>query len=67
MNREVYNVGTVGKYETNNTSTIVGIILGIVSALVIGAGLALVAMMYFRKKKQGEEIRGEKRHQSSKL
>lgn len=58
VNREVYNIGTVGLYETNNTTTIVGIILGIVAALVVGAGLALVVMMYFRKKKQGEEKKG---------
>lgn len=60
VNGEVYDVGTVKLYEANNTTTIVGIILGIVAALVAGALLALVVMMYFRKKKQGEEIRGEK-------
>lgn len=58
VNGEVYNVGTVGNYDTNNITIIVGIILGIVAALVVGAGLALAVMMYFRKKKQGEEMRG---------
>lgn len=57
VNGEVYNVGTVGNYEINNITIIVGIILGIVAALVVGAGLALAVMMYFRKKKQGEEMR----------
>lgn len=60
MNGEVYNVGTVVNDETNNTTTIVGIILGIVAALVVGASLALAVMVYLRKKKTGEETRGKK-------
>lgn len=61
MNGEVYNVGTVVNDETNNTTTIVGIILGILAALVVGASLALAVMVYLRKKKTGEETRGEKK------
>lgn len=60
VNGEVYNVGTVVNDETNNTTTIVGIILGIVAALVVGASLALAVMVYLRKKKTGEETRGKK-------
>lgn len=60
VNGEVYNVGTVVNDETNNTTTIVGIILGIVVALVVGASLALAVMFYLRKKKTGEETRGKK-------
>lgn len=59
VNGEVYNVGTVVNDETNNTTTIVGIILGIVAALVVGASLALAVMVYLRKKKTGEETRGK--------
>lgn len=56
MNEEVYNVGIVGYDETNYTTVIVGIVLGIIAALVAGAGLALIAMIYLRKKKTGEKI-----------
>lgn len=65
VNGEVYNVGTVVNDETNNTTTIVGIILGIVAALVLGATLALAVMVYLRKKKTGEETRGEKNNPKS--
>lgn len=54
VNGEVYDVGTVVNDETNNTTTIVGIILGIVAALVLGATLALAVMVYLRKKKTEE-------------
>lgn len=65
MNGEVYDVGTVMNDETNNTTTIVGIILGIVAALVVGASLALAVMVYLRKKKTGEETRGKKNNAKS--
>lgn len=52
---EVYDVGTVGNDDSSNATVIVGIVLGILGALVLGAGLALVVMMHLRKKKIGEE------------
>lgn len=52
---EVYDVGTVGNDTSNNAMVIVGIVLGILGALVVGAGLALVVMMHLRKKKIGQE------------
>lgn len=60
MNGEAHDIGTVGIYKTNNTTTIVGIVMGIVAALVVGAGLALAVMIYLRKKKRGEETREKK-------
>lgn len=56
MGWDVYDVGTVGNDDSNNTTVIVGIVLGILGALVVGAGLALVVMMHLRKKKIGEEL-----------
>lgn len=56
MGWDVYDVGTVGTDESNNTTVIVGIVLGIVGALVVGALLALVVMFHLRKKKIGEEL-----------
>lgn len=56
LNEEVYNVGTVRYDESNHTTVIVGIVLGIIAALVAGAGLALVVMIYLRKKKTGEKM-----------
>lgn len=64
VNGEVYNVGIVVNDRTNNTTTIVGIILGILAALVVGASLALVVMVYLRKKKTGEETGGGKKSKS---
>lgn len=52
VNGEAYDVGTVAYH--NNTTVIVGIVLGIIAALVLGAGLALVAMFQLKKKKTGE-------------
>ncbi|KAM9362010.1 macrophage-stimulating protein receptor-like [Symphorus nematophorus] len=52
VNREVYNVGTVVNDDSDHTTTIVGIILGILAALVVGAGLALIVMFHLRKKKR---------------
>uniref|UniRef100_A0A3P8UKG0 Macrophage-stimulating protein receptor n=1 Tax=Cynoglossus semilaevis TaxID=244447 RepID=A0A3P8UKG0_CYNSE len=49
VNGEAYDVGTVAYH--NNTTVIVGIVLGIIAALVLGAGLALVAMFQLKKKK----------------
>lgn len=53
VNGEEYDVGTVVYY--NNNTVIVGIVLGIIAALVVGAGLALLVMIHIRKKKRGEK------------
>ncbi|XP_071350437.1 macrophage-stimulating protein receptor isoform X2 [Trachinotus anak] len=50
VNGEVSDVGTV-VYGNNNT-VIAGIVLGILAALVVGAGLALLVMIHIRKKKR---------------
>ncbi|XP_019957234.2 macrophage-stimulating protein receptor-like isoform X1 [Paralichthys olivaceus] len=50
VNGEAYNVGTV-VYDDNNT-VIAGIVLGIIAALVVGAGLALIVMIHMKKKKR---------------
>lgn len=52
VNGEVYNVGTVVNDDSNNSTVIAGIVLGIIAALVVGACLALVVMMHLRKKKR---------------
>lgn len=57
MNGEVYDVGTVVNDESNYTTMIAGIVLGIIAALVAGAGLALIVMIHLRKKKRGEKTR----------
>uniref|UniRef100_A0A3P8SVI1 Macrophage-stimulating protein receptor n=1 Tax=Amphiprion percula TaxID=161767 RepID=A0A3P8SVI1_AMPPE len=51
VNREVYNVGTV-VYDDSSNTVIAGIVLGIIAALVVGAGLALLVMIHLRKKKR---------------
>ncbi|XP_008284398.1 macrophage-stimulating protein receptor-like isoform X2 [Stegastes partitus] len=51
VNREVYDVGTVA-YDDSNNTVIAGIVLGIIAALVVGAGLALLVMIHLRKKKR---------------
>lgn len=56
VNGDVYDVGTVVKDESNHTPVVVGITLGIIFALVAGAGLAYIVMNHLRKKKRGEEI-----------
>ena len=56
MNGEVTEVGKVVNYDTNNATMILGIVLGIIAALVLGAGLALLVMIHLRKKKRGEKI-----------
>ncbi|XP_014840074.1 PREDICTED: macrophage-stimulating protein receptor-like [Poecilia mexicana] len=43
-------VGRVVYDKTNNSTVIAGIVLGIITALVVGAGLALFVMRYLRKK-----------------
>ncbi|XP_029948186.1 macrophage-stimulating protein receptor-like [Salarias fasciatus] len=52
VNGEVHDVGTVVYRESNNDTVIAGIVLGLIAALVVGAGLALVVMMHLRKKKR---------------
>lgn len=54
MNGDVFDVGTVVHDENNNNTIIAGIVLGIIAALVAGAGLALIVMIHLRKKKRGE-------------
>lgn len=56
VNRDIYDVGTVVKDESNHTTVIVGIVLGIIAALVAGAGLAFIVMVHLKKKKRGREI-----------
>ncbi|KAM6927968.1 macrophage-stimulating protein receptor-like [Xenentodon cancila] len=52
VNGDVYDVGTVVYGNDNNPTAILGIVLGIIAALVVGAGLALAVMIYLRKKKR---------------
>lgn len=55
MNGDVYDVGTVIPNDYNYYTVIVGIVLGILAALVAGAGLALIVMIHLKKKKRGEK------------
>lgn len=55
VNGEVTDVGTVVNDDGNFTTVIVGIALGIIAALVAGAGLALIVMIHLRRKKRGEK------------
>ncbi|XP_061583292.1 macrophage-stimulating protein receptor-like [Cololabis saira] len=52
VNGDVYNVGRVVYGNNSNPTAILGIVLGIITALVVGAGLALAVMIYLRKKKR---------------
>lgn len=52
VNGEIHNVGTVVNDDNNNNTVIAGIVLGIIAALVVGAGLALIVMIHLRKKKR---------------
>lgn len=52
VNGEVYNVGTVLLDDGDNSTVIAGVVLGIIAALVIGAGLALIVMIHLRNKKR---------------
>lgn len=42
-------------YNDHHNTVIVGIVLGIIAALVVGAGLALLAMIHLKNKKRGEK------------
>lgn len=50
INGQVHNVGTVVRVSNHY---MVGIVLGILAALVAGAVLAFVVMKHLRKKKKG--------------
>ncbi|XP_070694579.1 macrophage-stimulating protein receptor-like [Pempheris klunzingeri] len=52
VNGDIYDVGIVANDDSNNNTVIAGIVLGILAALVLGAGLALIVMMHLRKKKR---------------
>ncbi|KAM7402240.1 hypothetical protein PAMP_017499 [Pampus punctatissimus] len=52
VNGDVFDVGTVVNDESNYKAVIAGIVLGILAALVAGAGLALIVMVHLRKKKR---------------
>lgn len=52
VNGEDHIVGTVVYAKTNNDTVIAGIVLGIIAALVVGAGLALFVMRHLRKKER---------------
>ncbi|XP_024126636.1 macrophage-stimulating protein receptor isoform X1 [Oryzias melastigma] len=52
VNGIVFDVGTVHYDKSSNLVVVVSIILGIVAALVLGAGLALLVMTRLRKKKR---------------
>lgn len=52
----VYDVGTVANDDGNNSTVIAGIVLGIITALVVGAGLALLVMIHLRQKKRGKKL-----------
>lgn len=51
INGQVHNVGTVVRVSNHY---MVGIVLGILAALVAGAALAFAVMKHLRKKKKGE-------------
>lgn len=53
MNGEIYEVGRVIYSSSNH---LVGIVLGILAALVVGAALAFLVMTHLRKRKKGEAI-----------
>ncbi|XP_029286992.1 macrophage-stimulating protein receptor-like isoform X2 [Cottoperca gobio] len=52
VNGKVYDVGKVVNDDTNNITVIVGIVLGVLAALVVGASFALLVMIHLRKKKR---------------
>lgn len=54
VNGDVYNVGTI-VYSRNNF--IVGIVIGILAALALGAVLAYAVMTNLRKRNKGKLIR----------
>lgn len=52
VNGEDFDLGTVMSGNDNSNTVIAGIVLGIIAALVVGAGLALLVMIHLRKKKR---------------
>ncbi|XP_017263940.1 macrophage-stimulating protein receptor-like [Kryptolebias marmoratus] len=52
VNGEDYDVGVVVYDKTNYSTVIAGIVLGVILALVVGAGLALIVMKHLRSKKR---------------
>ncbi|KAF7645508.1 hypothetical protein LDENG_00203540 [Lucifuga dentata] len=52
VNGEVYDVGKVVPDNPNHYRVIIGIVLGIIAALVLGAGLAYFVMSHLRRKKK---------------
>lgn len=50
VNGEAFDVGTVVINDGNSSTVIAGVVLGIIAALVLGAGLALAVMIHLRKK-----------------
>lgn len=53
MNGEIYEVGRV-IYSSSNLH--VGIVLGILTALAVGAAFAFIVMTHLRKRKKGAAI-----------
>ncbi|TNN67351.1 Macrophage-stimulating protein receptor [Liparis tanakae] len=62
INGQVHNVGTVVRVSNHY---MVGIVLGILAALVAGAVLAFVAMKHLRKKKKASMVESRLNHRSS--
>ncbi|XP_033821881.1 macrophage-stimulating protein receptor-like isoform X2 [Periophthalmus magnuspinnatus] len=52
VNGDVHDVGTVLINEGNTSTVIAGVVMGIIAALVVGAGLALAVMIHLKKKKR---------------
>ncbi|XP_068450311.1 macrophage-stimulating protein receptor [Clinocottus analis] len=52
VNGEVSAVGKVVNDDSNINTVIAGIVMGIITALVVGAGLALLVMIHLKKKKR---------------
>ncbi|KAM8917498.1 macrophage-stimulating protein receptor-like isoform 2-T2 [Spinachia spinachia] len=51
VNGQVYAVGTVVNDDGNNNTVIAGIVVGIIAATALGAGVALAVMIHLRKKR----------------
>lgn len=54
VNGQIYDVGRVAYSSSSNLP--VGIVLGILAALAVGAALAFAVMSHLRKRKKGEAI-----------
>ncbi|XP_054641533.1 macrophage-stimulating protein receptor-like isoform X2 [Dunckerocampus dactyliophorus] len=52
VNGDLYDVGTVLYEDDNNDSVIAAIVLGVIFASLVGAGIALIVMIHLRKKKR---------------